>query len=177
MRALKHILLVASIALLPAFSTAYSQAQPLVGGLESNFIKQASLDQVFFVIGGNLAPTHSASPAVRRLASRVVRDTLRDYGQLSTLGLTVNVAVSASTDLDEFSDYKNLITTAGTEFDKIYLQTLVQELKESITLYKDVIKNGKSVLVTVYARRNLPGLQVDLQLAKALAKQLNISLD
>ena len=186
MKPIKHLLLIASLALVPASSTALGQGTtgnaqvPItteVSAQDRAFVEKASAGLLFEIYGGNLTLTNTSTKAVRRFGRRMIRDHSRDYQQLSVLGRRFGITLSGTPDTEHTAILTRLTSKFNTDFDQDYIQTEIEDHTADIRLYLDEVRNGTNTAVRTYAFRKLPVLFTHLQLAILTAQQIGVSTD
>lgn len=185
MKLIKHILLIASLALVPAFSTALGQGTTTgnaqipftteVSAQDRAFVEQASAGLVFEINGGTLTLTNTSTKAVRRFGQRMIRDHSKDYQQLSVLGRRFGIALSGTPNPQQTATLIRLASKFNADFDQDYIKTEIEDHTADIHLYLDEVRNGTNTAIRTYAFRKLSVLFTHLQLAILTAQRIGIS--
>ncbi len=140
---------------------------------DQNFMVMATYSNYDEIDFGNLALSKSANDSVKMLASRMVTDhtialtTLKD-----TLGPQYNLTLPSSMDSLHMAIQAQINTYTGVQFDTAYVHGQVRDHMATIALFENEINNGNNENIKAFANKNLPILQMHLQMAESVAATL-----
>jgi putative membrane protein len=119
---------------------------------------------------GKLAQQKGASAGVRRFGRVLEQDHSTANSQAMTAAASMGVTPPSEAGPDEQSEYQNLASLSGSQFDKAFLKAMVTDHTKDIAEYNKEAKSGKSPAAD-YAQHTLPDLHKHLQLAESLEHQ------
>ncbi|MCI0351411.1 MAG: DUF4142 domain-containing protein [Acidobacteriales bacterium] len=146
--------------------TPEAQTEQLSG--DQRFLVEAVQDGRTEVELGQLAASKASSPAVKRLAQKIVADHTKLNQQLESLPQASQVSQSASVPEEKGSAVERLSQLSGKEFDQAFLEQVVQEHESAVSRFKEAAATAQDPDVKQLASRALPILEQHLQMAKSL---------
>lgn len=141
-----------------------------VSGLDKEYLTTSMQGDRFEIRGGKLAESRSHSPAVLRLAHRLVTDHAKSLHEDAALARKLHVSVPGSPTPSELWELQSVSALHGRAFDHWYSSLEVYDHMQDIQETSDEVSDGSSAQVRKDARAELPVLRKHLRLArKALA--------
>jgi putative membrane protein len=136
---------------------------------DRSFLMKTSLAYTAETNLANLAVTKASTPEVVSFARELITDNSRSLTELRSLAKTVNVVIADSMDAAHVSLRQQLISLSGRAFDSVFLYTQVTDHDNAITLFQEVIENGRNPSVKAFANTYKPVVQTHRQEANNLA--------
>jgi putative membrane protein len=136
---------------------------------DSTFILKAALSNTAEVQAGQLASTVADSSSVQMFAQKMVTDHTTAQNDLKTVGQNDNVAVPDSVDAMHAMLMDTLKMLSGRAFDSVYVMNQIMDHQKTISDFQQEVNSGNKTDVVNYANKNLPILQMHLQMADSLA--------
>ncbi len=137
-----------------------------------DFIKHASMSDLFEIQSSQLAQTKAGSDNAKALAKMLVDDHTAARQELMTLAQGAGVAAQPTESLDARHQklIDQLTAASGPEFDKLFGEIQAQAHREGIALFKSYAASGDNEGLKAYAMKGVPVLEQHLQMAEQIAK-------
>ena len=139
---------------------------------DKEFVSDAGMDGMFEVQAGNLALQKAQSAEVKSFAQRMVTDHGAANVELAQLATTKGLAIPTELGGDAKSMYEHLNGLSGAEFDKSYMQHMVEGHNKDVAEFEKVSTTGSDADLKAWAGKTLPTLQQHQQLAKDISSKL-----
>ena len=108
---------------------------------------------------------------VKQLAGRMVQDHTKTSAELKTIAGAANVTLPTTLDRKHQQAVQKLQgMTAGAEFDRQYLNLLLDDHKQAVALFRSESRSGKNPDAKAFAAKTLPALEEHLQMVQAMTK-------
>lgn len=137
-----------------------------------DFIKHASMSDLFEIQSGQLAQTKAGSDNAKAFAKMLVDDHTAARQELMTLAQGAGVAAQPPQSLD--ARHQKLIdqlnAASGPDFDRLFGQIQAQAHREGIALFKGYAAHGDNAGIKAFAMKGVPVLEQHLQMAEQIAK-------
>ena len=111
---------------------------------------------------GKLAQQQATSAAVKDFANMMVTDHSKANDELMALAKSKNITLPDSVSNDKKQAMMDLSKKTGADFDKAYVDMMVDDHKSTISLFEDESKNGKDADIKAFADKTLPTLRTHL---------------
>jgi putative membrane protein len=148
----------------------------VTGGTVSNttpadkeFVSNAGMAGLAEVQMGNLALQNAQSADVKAFAQRMVTDHGTSNAELAQLATVKGLALPTELAGKHQQGLEHLTGLSGADFDKAYMQHMVGDHNEAVTLFQNGSTNSSDSDIKAFATKNLPILQEHLRLAQQLA--------
>ncbi|HEY1030884.1 MAG TPA: DUF4142 domain-containing protein [Flavipsychrobacter sp.] len=115
---------------------------------------------------GKLAATNAASAQVKEFAQGMVTDHSQANEELKSLAASKNIALPATLSEDKQKKVNELAEKKGADFDKAYMDFMVDDHEEDIKKFQDEADNGNDAEIKGWASGKVPVLQHHLEMAK-----------
>lgn len=115
-----------------------------------------------------LADANAASPAVKEFAAMMVTDHSAANEELKNAAMQKNISLPATISEDMQKDVNNMMEKKGKDFDKAYMDRMVDDHQKTIDLFQKEAENGKDADLKMWAGNKLPVLQAHLDKAKSI---------
>jgi putative membrane protein len=117
---------------------------------------------------GKLAQQKAKSQRVKDFGAMMVRDHSKGGDELKSLAVQKNVTMPDSLSNDHRKHVTELGKKSGVEFDKAYINMMVDDHKDDIDEFQKASKNATDKDVKAFAEKTLPVLMMHLDSAKAI---------
>ncbi len=186
-RTLVLILLTSAISLPVALVVATDAARPALAdeaalpGVDTQFLAKAIVGGRNEIELSQVAARKASQAEVKHFAEQMVRDHTAandklmkeaDRHKIKTSGTYGTPPLEPS---EQASMTKQqLEALSGTQFDKAYMQRMIQDHTEAVALFKEEAKNGKDKQMNELAAAILPTLEEHLKQAREIGGQVGI---
>jgi putative membrane protein len=109
------------------------------------------------------------TPAVRSIARRLVDDHQTMSSKLQTLSTKKGITAKAEVSPEDRQTLDRLAKLRGAEFDRAYLEAMLDGHKKTIQLFSDEINNGKDSDVMSFAAASFPTIVTHFTILNAQA--------
>jgi putative membrane protein len=148
------------------------------GGMASNmdpadkdFVMKAAQGGQAEVTLGNMAASKAQSADVKTFGNRMVTDHSKANDELKQLATTKGLTLP--TDLGEHQkDADALGGKSGKDFDKAYMDMMVEDHEKDVKEFQDESKNAKDADLKAWVTKTLPTLEEHLRMAKDTQKKV-----
>ncbi|MBW4889391.1 DUF4142 domain-containing protein [Mucilaginibacter sp. HMF5004] len=111
---------------------------------------------------GKLALTKTSNAAVKDFANMMVTDHGKANEELMAIAKAKNITLPATVDEDHQKKMDDLSKLNGTEFDKAYVDAMVDGHKKTLDLLNDEAKDGKDTELKAFAAKTAPTVKTHL---------------
>jgi putative membrane protein len=132
----------------------------------SKFLVKSYESGMYEVQLSQLAATNSLVAGVKDLAANLVTAHTAVNAKISAIAANANFALPTALNADHQKDLQNIGKLTGTDFDKKYINTIIDGHEKSIDSYKDAAKNLTPSDTKTFASETLPHLEEHLAMAK-----------
>ncbi len=129
---------------------------------DAKFAKEAANGGMAEVELGSLASQKSSNAQIKEFAAMMVADHSKANDELVGIVKSKSIILPASVSTDEQDIKNSLSKKTGADFDKAYVNDMVDDHKKDIKLFEDAQKNVKDADLKAYATKTLPVLQKHL---------------
>ncbi len=119
---------------------------------------------------GQLASQNAMNQRVKDFGAMMVKDHSDANNKLKSLAASKNVTLPATISNDAQKDYDKLSKKTGKDFDKAYIDMMVDDHKKDIKDFQKEAQNGKDPDIKNFASTTLPTLQMHLDSIEAIKK-------
>jgi putative membrane protein len=172
-RRLIGCLVAAGIAAAPAMLPQTSANPSEIDGKDRKFLMDAAQDGLAEVELGNVAQQKASSPEVKSFAQKMVEQHSRANEELKTIASSHGVTLPTDLEAKTKAHVDMLSKLEGEQFDKSYMQHMVQDHKKAVSLFQKTSKSARGDDVKQFAAKTLPTLQEHLQSAQSVSSSLN----
>jgi putative membrane protein len=145
------------------------------GGLttgDREFIIGAAQGNLAEVKLGELAKEHSHTASVQKFAERMVKDHTKTLGQLKVLASKKSVDLPTTLTTEQQDTYDRLSKLNGADFDKAYMDSMVKDHDEDVSMFKQAASTAQDADVRAFASKSLPTLQSHQTMAHSASKNI-----
>jgi putative membrane protein len=138
---------------------------------DEQFVRTAAETSMSQVDLGRLAEQRSQNEEVKKFARTMVEDHTRMTEELKQLGSSEHVNLPTNVSRSDADEHRSLHSESGANFDRSYMQQVVNELERQISEFKNASANATRPNVKEFAQHNTSSLESQLQEAKRILNQ------
>lgn len=120
-----------------------------------------------------LAREKSRRSDVKEFAAMMLSDHQKASDELKALAGRKNITLPARLGDDEQKHVDELAKLSGTEFDKKYVDLMVEDHEEDVKLFKEAADDADDADLKAFAAKTLPTLQKHLERITTIDKNMN----
>jgi putative membrane protein len=139
---------------------------------DTGFLTEAAQGGMAEVELGKLASTKATNPDVKKFAQQMITDHSKANNELKELAAKKNFSVPTELSPKHKSLMDKLNGLSGADFDKAYVDAMVDDHKEDVEAFKDQSEDGKDADVKAWAGKTLPTLQMHLDMIKGIQSKM-----
>lgn len=139
---------------------------------EERFMKEAASGGLMEVQLGKVAAEKGSHQRVKDFGKRMQADHSKANDQLKKIAAKKGVDLPTEPSGEHKSTMDKLTKLSGVEFDREYMDAMVDDHKEDIEKFQTQADKGKDPDVKKFASDNLPVLKKHLELAQSTQKQV-----
>ncbi len=130
---------------------------------DRKFVTEAASGGLMEVELGKIAQTNASSPKVKEFGKMMVTDHTKANTELKAVAKTKNVTIAPAPLEKEQKHIDELKAKKGADFDKAYVDMMVDDHKEDISKFQDEANKGNDADVKAFATKTLPVLNKHLE--------------
>ena len=119
-----------------------------------------------------LAATNSLIPSVKKLAADLVAAHTDINAKMAAIAAKANFVLPATLNNDHQKDLEDLRKLTGTDFDRKYVNIIINGHEKSIGNYKDAFKNLTTSQTKTFVGETIPEIEGHLAMAKRVKDEL-----
>jgi len=131
--------------------------------VDRDFVLEAASGGLMEVALGKLALANASSAQVKEFGRMMVTDHTKANTELKSVAAKKNITVSATPLEKQQKHIDELKEKKGAEFDKAYVDLMVDDHKEDISKFQDEANKGNDTDVKAFAAKTLPVLTKHLE--------------
>jgi putative membrane protein len=147
-------------------SASSSSSSGQLSAADKNFVMKAAQGGMAEVQLGQLAAQKGQSDEVKKFGQRMVDDHTKANDQLKSVAQQKGVQIPTDLDAKDKALQDKLSNMSGAEFDRMYMQHMVQDHKKDVAEFQKEANSGKDPDVKNFAQQTLPTLQDHLKMAQ-----------
>jgi putative membrane protein len=156
-------------------NTMSNAASSVTGTSDSSFVNEAAVGGMAEVELGKLAASKATSADVKKFGQMMVTDHTAANNELKTLAAKKNWTLPTDLDSSHKSTMDELKGLSGAEFDKEYVEEMVDDHEKDVSAFEDKAKNATDPDLKAFAEKTLPVLRKHLDAIKAIQAKMNNS--
>jgi len=145
-----------------------AQQQQGLDSADRKFLSEAAADGAAEVKLGQMATKQATSEDVKKFGQRMVDDHSKINSELNKLAQQKGLTVPQTLDKKHQDEVDRLSKLGGPEFDKSYMNTMVDEHQHDVDAFEKAAKDAKDAGVKSFASSTLPTLREHLASAKEI---------
>ncbi|MDB5015562.1 MAG: outer membrane protein-like protein [Mucilaginibacter sp.] len=154
----------------------FNNKTPHVGiqlsGADSKFAVEAANGGMAEVVLGKLAQEKAASQQVKEFGAMMVTDHSKANAEFKQIAAAKKITLPDSIGADEQKVVKELSAKSGGDFDKAYVQDMIDDHKKDIQTFEDAGKQVKYPEVLAFVNKTLPVLKMHLAAIQKIHDQM-----
>jgi putative membrane protein len=144
-------------------------------GSDQHFVMEAAKGGLAEVELGKLAKDKASSDQVKQFAQRMVDDHSKANDELKSIAQNKNITLPTNLDAKDKALQDRLSKLSGEQFDKMYMQHMLQDHRKDVAAFRTESKSGKDPDVKAFAAKTLPTLEEHLKQAQDTNKAVGTS--
>ena len=153
-------------------ATATNAAATAMDPADSDFMMKAAQGGLAEVDMGYMASSKATNPDVKKFGDRMVTDHSKANDELKQLAATKGVTLPTAVSDEEKKDMDAMSAKSGKDFDKGYIDDMVQDHEKDVAEFEKASKEAKDADLKAWAAKTLPTLQKHLEMAKEAQKRV-----
>lgn len=137
---------------------------------DAKFAVEAANGGMSEVVLGKLAAEKATNKKVKDFGNMMVTDHSKANDELKALAHKLSITLPDSISSDESKTRDDLAKKSGADFDKAYVQDMVDDHKKDVKAFEDGAKNCKDSDLKAFANKTLPTLKMHLQVIEKIKK-------
>ena len=139
---------------------------------DTDFLNKAGQGGMAEVELGKLAVAKAQSPEVKAFGQKMIDDHSKANNELKELAVRKNFVVPSDVSPSQKSMIEKLGKLSGADFDKAYVDAMVDDHETDVKLFKDEADGGKDGDVKAWAGKTLSTLQMHLDMIKGIKAKM-----
>jgi putative membrane protein len=139
---------------------------------DQQFVMKVSASDLAEINLGRVAARQASDPAVRQFAQRLVDDHTKASAELIRIANKRSLPAARTMDAQHRQLQDRLLNLKGADFDRAFLNQMVDDHKKAVTLFEAESKTAKDADLKAFAAKALPHLKEHLKMAQDLAAKL-----
>lgn len=135
---------------------------------DADFAMKAADGGMSEVMNGQLAEKNAAAKDVKDFGRMMVTDHTKANDELKALASKKNITLPATVSAEHQQMHDDLAKKTGKDFDKAYMDMMVDDHQKTIDLFQNEANNGTDADMKAWAAKTLPILQQHLDKAKKI---------
>jgi putative membrane protein len=135
---------------------------------DSEFMTFAADAGMTEVEAGKAAQAKTTNAKVKAFAADMIKDHTAAGNDLKSLAANKNITLPTAISEDHQKAISEVGAKTGVDFDKAYVDMMVDDHQKVVDKFEDASKNAKDADVKAFATKTLPTLQAHLEHAKML---------
>jgi putative membrane protein len=137
---------------------------------DAKFATAAANGGMAEVAVGQLAGEKAMNAKVKAFASMMVTDHSKVNEELMAIAKAKNITLPSAPDEEHQKKKADLAAKTGADFDKAYVDAMVDGHKKTISLFEDAAKNCKDADLKAFAEKTLPTIKGHLTEIESIKK-------
>lgn len=139
---------------------------------DAEFATKAAVGGMAEVELGKLALTKTSNAAIKSFAEMMVTDHGKANEELMAIAKMKNITLPAMVDDEHLKKMEELKAKTGADFDKAYVDAMVDGHESTLKLMQDEAKNSKDADLSSFAAKTGPVVETHLNMIKKIKDSL-----
>lgn len=139
---------------------------------DAKFATDAANAGMAEVAAGKLAAEKAVNPAVKEYGEMMASDHTKANEELMAIAKTKNITLPVAPDEEHQKMLTDLGAKTGKDFDKAYVDAMVDGHKKVASMLEDASKNCKDADLMAFATKTLPTVKAHLAKIEAIQKSM-----
>lgn len=135
---------------------------------DADFAVEAANGSMMEVEMGKLAASKATNPRIKEFAAMMVADHTKAGEELGKIAAVKNITLPVSLGTDATKHIEKLGEKSGSDFDKAYMDMMLDDHKNDVKKFEDAAKDCKDTELKAFASSTLPVLYKHLDSAKSI---------
>ncbi|MEO3407594.1 DUF4142 domain-containing protein [Mucilaginibacter sp. CAU 1740] len=131
---------------------------------DAKFATEAASGGMAEVALGKLALTKTSNAQIKDFANMMVKDHGKANDELMSIAKTKNITLPTEPDSTHLKKAADLEKLKGTDFDKAYVDAMVDGHKKTLDLMQNEAKDGKDAELKAFAGKTAPTVKMHLDM-------------
>ena len=141
--------------------------------LQDSFLTEAAEGGMAEVELGKLASEKARNAEVKKFGQLMVEDHGKANVELRSMAGGKNVPLPSELSSEHASKLKELQGLSGSEFDKAYVDAMVEDHEKDVAAFKEQAESASDPELKAFAAKTLPTLQKHLEMIKGIQAKVN----
>ncbi|MDN5285650.1 MAG: hypothetical protein JWR38_1924 [Mucilaginibacter sp.] len=141
-----------------------------VDSVDAKFATSAANAGLAEVAVGKVAEQKAVNQQVKAFAAMMVKDHSKANDELTAIAKTKNITLPTEPGEDKQKELADLSAKSATDFDKAYVNAMVDGHKKAVALFEDGSKNCKNPELKAFATNTLPTIKGHLAEIETIKK-------
>ena len=155
-----------------AANSVTNTASSMTATSDADFVEDAAIGGMSEVELGKLASTKATSADVKAFGQMMVTDHTKANDELKALAAKKSWKLPAEVDSSHKSTADDLKSRTGADFDKEYVEEMVDDHETDVKAFEDKAKNATDPDLKAFAEKTLPTLRKHLDAIKAIQAKM-----
>ena len=142
-----------------------------ISGDDADFVKAAASGGMMEVQLGKLAAEKASNAQVKEFGTRMQKDHSKANDQLKKIAAKKDIKLPAELEAKHKATVNKLSKLKGEEFDREYMEAMVDDHKEDLEKFQQQADKGKDAELKKFAQDQVPILKKHLELAQQTQKK------
>ncbi|HEY4325211.1 MAG TPA: DUF4142 domain-containing protein [Mucilaginibacter sp.] len=138
----------------------------------SKFLVKSYESGMYEIQLSQLAATRALEPDVKKLAADLIPAHTAIDAKMIAIATAANFVLPTAVDKEHQKDLDDMSKLSGADFDKKYINTIVNGHEKSVSSYKDAYKNLSPGDTKTFAGETLPKIEDHLAMAKKVKDRI-----
>lgn len=143
-----------------------------VDAMDAKFATDAANAGMAEVAAGKVASEKATNPQVKEFAAMMVTDHTKANDELMEIARKKNITLPVEPDADHQKALTDMSAKTGKDFDKAYVDAMVNGHKKVASMLEDASKNCKDADLMAFATKTLPIVKAHLAKIEAIQKSM-----
>lgn len=139
---------------------------------ENDFAVKAANGGMFEMELAKMAQQKATNKDVKDFAAMMMKDHMAASEELKAIAARKNITLPTTLGKDAQEDVDELTKLTGTEFDKKYVDAMVEDHKDDVKLFQEASITGQDPELKAFASKTLPTLQKHLERITTIDKNM-----
>jgi putative membrane protein len=155
-----------------AVSLAWSQPPQQGQSADQTFISKSLEGNMLTLKLLHLAQERTTNPDVKQFAQKLAEAHAGLGNGLKELASKSQIQVPSDLNKEDQQVWQRLSNLRGAEFDREFVQYIIQDHRREFTMYENESKNGQNPMIKAFAVKILPAFKEHLKMAEDLSAKL-----
>lgn len=142
-----------------------------LGSADQNFVKSVALSGMLEIAAGKMAGEKSKDTAIQNFGRILVKHHQQLAKDLKDVVSQRDIQFPEKLDDSHQQKMDSLAAIPTAEFDRAFLQLMIQDHKTAVSLFDQIGAHGKDVQLQAFANKNIPIIRKHLKLANDLIEK------